>query len=61
MKIEFLTSIDDYNFSHIPKKVINVLKVHLNNTAFCEKIYVNNYTPTCGTDFLGTQRNWQLG
>ena len=58
MGIEFITSIDDYNFSEISEKMLEALAERMANTLFFEKV------PVCASikskDIIENQTYWSL-
>lgn len=58
MGIEFATSIDDYDFSNIPKKMLTALKENMICTMFIEKVKI--LKPRKAKDIIDNQTYWSL-
>ena len=58
MRIEFATSIDDYDFSNIPEKMLTALKESMINTLLFEK--VSAFAVVKSKDIIENQTYWRL-
>ncbi|HBG49103.1 MAG TPA: hypothetical protein DDW90_06300 [Cyanobacteria bacterium UBA9971] len=58
MGIEFATSINDYDFSNIPEKMLMALKENMINTLFFEKIPA--FAVVKAGDIIEHQTYWKL-
>ena len=58
MSIEFATSIDDYDFSNIPEKMLTALKENMICTMFIEKVKILKHKKY--KDIIDNQTYWSL-